>query len=186
MHGLGHAILCARDFVGNEPFGVMLGDVIMDSKTPALRQLMDAYEKENASVIGVQPVEEKDISKYGIIQPGKGKGGLHELLGMVEKPGAEEAPSNLAILGRYVLTPEIFEILEHTAEGKGGEIQLTDALHTLLSKQKMYALELEGKLYDVGDRFGFLQATCEFALKRQDLKEQFGAYLQELSKKISR
>ncbi len=184
--GLGHAILCARDFVGNEPFGVMLGDVIMDSKTPALRQLMDAYEKENASVIGVQPVEEKDISKYGIIQPGKGKGGLHELLGMVEKPGAEEAPSNLAILGRYVLTPEIFEILEHTAEGKGGEIQLTDALHALLSKQKMYALELEGKLYDVGDRFGFLQATCEFALKRQDLKEQFGAYLQELSKKISK
>lgn len=182
--GLGHAILCAKEFVGNEPFGIMLGDVIMDSKTPALRQLMDAYERENASVIGVQPVAREDISKYGIIQPGAGADGLHELLGMVEKPSQQEAPSNLAILGRYVLTPEIFEILEHTGQGKGGEIQLTDALFTLLGREKMYALELEGKLYDVGDRFGFLHATCEFALGRDDLREQFGAYLKELAQRI--
>ncbi len=182
--GLGHAILCARDFVGNEPFGVILGDDIVVSKKPALRQLMDIYEKENATVVGVQPVHPSQVNKYGIIEPGKSNGGIHELIGMVEKPAVDEAPSNLAILGRYVLSPGIFDILEKTESGKGGEIQLTDAIYGLMKHEKVYAYEFEGKRYDVGDKLGFLQATVEFALARPDLKDKFAEYLKELCSKL--
>lgn len=183
--GLGHAILCARDFVGNEPFGVLLGDDIVVSKgKPALRQLMDVYEEKNATVVGVQQVDPSQVDKYGIIQPGITEGGLHELKGMVEKPAVAEAPSNLAILGRYVLNPAIFEELERTEKGKGGEIQLTDAIRKLMDSQKVYAYEFEGKRYDVGDRLGFLEATVEFALARPDLKDAFTKYLKEISKTL--
>ena len=183
--GLGHAILCARDFVGNEPFGVLLGDDIVVSKgKPALRQLMDVYEEKNATAVGVQQVDPSQVDKYGIIQPGITEGGLHELKDMVEKPAVAEAPSNLAILGRYVLSPAIFEELERTEKGKGGEIQLTDAIRKLMDSQKVYAYEFEGKRYDVGDRLGFLEATVEFALARPDLKDAFTKYLKEISKTL--
>ena len=183
--GLGHAILCARDFVGNEPFGVLLGDDIVVSKgKPALRQLMDVYEEKNATVVGVQQVDPSQVDKYGIIQPGITEGGLHELKDMVEKPAVAEAPSNLAILGRYVLSPAIFEELERTEKGKGGEIQLTDAIRKLMDSQKVYAYEFEGKRYDVGDRLGFLEATVEFALARPDLKDAFTKYMKEISKTL--
>ena len=183
--GLGHASLCARDFVGNEPFGVLLGDDIVVSKgKPALRQLMDVYEEKNATVVGVQQVDPSQVDKYGIIQPGITEGGLHELKDMVEKPAVAEAPSNLAILGRYVLSPAIFEELERTEKGKGGEIQLTDAIRKLMDSQKVYAYEFEGKRYDVGDRLGFLEATVEFALARPDLKDAFTKYLKEISKTL--
>lgn len=178
--GLGHAILCAKDFVGNEPFGVILGDDIVVSKKPALRQLVDIYEQYGTSVVGVQQVPHEQTDKYGIIRPGEGENRLHKLLGMVEKPPVAEAPSDLAILGRYVITPAIFDILERTATGKGGELQLTDALRGLMDKEVVYAYEFEGKRYDVGDKLGFLQATVEFALAREDLREPFRAYLRTL------
>jgi len=182
--GLGHAIYCAREFVGKEPFGVILGDDIVVSKKPALRQLMDISERENATVVGVQQVHPSQVDKYGVIQPGRSDGSLHQLVGMVEKPAVEEAPSNLAILGRYVLSPAIFEILEHTGSGKGGEIQLTDAIRELIGRETVFAYEFEGKRYDVGDKLGFLQATVEFALDRPDLREDFAEYLKELCSKL--
>lgn len=181
--GLGHAILCARDFVGNEPFGVMLGDDIVVSKKPALGQLMEIYEEYGTSVVGVQPVAATEVSKYGIIAPisGAEQERLHRIGGLVEKPSVEQAPSNLAILGRYIITPRIFDVLERTPLGTGGELQLTDALHGLMKYENMYAYEFEGKRYDVGDKLGFLQATVEFALARPDLKERFQNYLKSLS-----
>lgn len=182
--GLGHAILCARDFVGSEPFGVILGDDIVVSEKPALRQLIDVYAQHQASVVGVQKVPMSEVSKYGVISPGKSIGRLHELKGMVEKPQVDEAPSDLAILGRYVLSPEIFEILEHTEKGKGGEIQLTDAICSLIGRESVYAYEFEGKRYDVGDKLGFLQATVEFALGRPDLKDKFAAYLKQIASQV--
>lgn len=178
--GLGHAILTARPVVGNEPFAVMLGDDVVSSETPALRQLMDAYEKEGATILGVQRVAQEDTSKYGIVKPGAGEGRIHKVEGLVEKPDPDEAPSNLAIMGRYVIAPEIMDVLASTGRGKGGEIQLTDALETLRQSEDMYAFEFEGKRYDVGDRLGFLKATCEMALEREDLKGPFSSYLREL------
>ena len=178
--GLGHAILCAKDFVGNEPFGVILGDDIVVSKKPALRQLVDIYEQYGTSVVGVQQVPHEQTDKYGIIRPGEGENRLHKLLGMVEKPPVAEAPSDLAILGRYVITPAIFDILERTATGKGGELQLTDALRGLMDKEVVSAYEVEGRRYVVGAKRGFLQATVEFALAREDLREPFRAYLRTL------
>lgn len=184
--GLGHAIGCARDFVGNEPFAVLLGDDVVVSEQPAIGQLMEVYEKRGASVLGVQRVDKADVDKYGVIDPANDINGgrLHEVKDLVEKPSADEAPSNLAILGRYIITPEIFDILAVQQPGKNGEIQLTDALKTLSNSQGMYAYEFEGKRYDVGDKLGFLKATVEFALCRDDLSERFGAYLKKVVKDL--
>lgn len=179
--GLGHAIGTARDFIGNEPFGVILGDDIVKSGQPALKQLIDAYEECGSTVIGVQKVEKKDTDKYGIIATKDMQGRLHKVDRLVEKPSSDEAPSDLGIMGRYVITPEIFNAIDRTQPGKGGEIQLTDALQNLLEKESIYAYEFEGKRYDVGDRLGFLKATCEFALDRDDLKDDFQAYLKEIT-----
>ncbi len=181
MLGLGHAILQARTFIGNEPFGIMLGDDVVDSKVPAIKQLMDiAYEK-GSSVLGVQRVKQSDISKFGIVDVKEYISGYDDRLckvnTLVEKPKAEEAPSDIAILGRYVVTPEVFDILEKTREGAGGEIQLTDALKVLAKQQDMYAYNFKGKRYDVGDKMGFLSATVEMALKREEFKEEFKEYL---------
>ncbi|MCB2341326.1 UTP--glucose-1-phosphate uridylyltransferase GalU [Clostridium estertheticum] len=178
--GLGHAINCARAFVGNEPFAVMLGDDIVDAKTPCLKQLMDCFEEKNRSILGVQKVEKKNVDKYGIVDGVQVTDRVYKVNDLVEKPGVEASPSNVAILGRYIITPEIFDILDNTLPGKGGEIQLTDALKTLISKQDMYAYVFEGRRYDVGDKLGFLEATVEFALKRDSLKVPFMRYLQSL------
>ncbi len=185
--GLGHAISCARAFVGNEPFAVLLGDDIVVSEKPAIGQLIKVYSEFNKTVLGVQRVPGSEVDKYGIVDPEvKSKEyRLHKVADMVEKPSIKNAPSNIAILGRYVITPEIFDILEHQKPGKGGEIQLTDALKTLCETQGMYAYEFEGKRYDVGDKLGFLKATVEFALNRDDLKNEFTKYLIDIMKGIT-
>ncbi|ASW43543.1 UTP--glucose-1-phosphate uridylyltransferase GalU [Clostridium isatidis] len=175
--GLGHAILCARAFVGNEPFAVLLGDDVVDAEVPCLKQLMDCYNEYKTSILGVQTVPKDDVNKYGIVDGLHIEDRVYKVKNLVEKPAIEEAPSNVAILGRYIITPQIFNILEQTKPGKGGEIQLTDALQTLISQEAMYAYNFEGKRYDVGDKFGFLQATVEFALKREELRETFMNYL---------
>lgn len=179
--GLGHAILCARQFIGDEPFAVLLGDDVVDSRVPALKQLIDVYERTGASVLGVQEVPQEKVSAYGIVdaQPTK-ESRTFAVHDMVEKPSAEEAPSRLAVLGRYIINPEIFPILEKTAPGRGNEIQLTDALKVLAGEQPMYAYNFEGRRYDVGDKQGFLEATVEMALKRPDLREKFLHYLQNI------
>lgn len=190
--GLGHAILCAKSFIGNEPFAILLGDDVVVNKNsrPALKQLIDAYQGVGASVVGVQTVAKEQVHKYGIVEPDKRHKTKNERLvklsGMVEKPKAEEAPSNYAVLGRYVLTPEIFQLLETQETGAGGEIQLTDAICRLLDTQAVYAYDFEGIRYDVGDKFGFIKATIDFALERDDLKEEVGAYIQEVSKKCNK
>jgi len=181
--GLGHAISCAKSFIGNEPFAVMLGDDIVDSKKPCFKQLMDCYEEYNTSILGVQYVGMGDVSKYGIVKDYRIENRVSKVLDLVEKPGMEEAPSTMAILGRYILTPEIFDILGGTKPGKGGEIQLTDALKILCKEQAMYAYEFEGRRYDVGDKLGYLMATVEMALKREDLGEDFMNYLLELAER---
>jgi UTP--glucose-1-phosphate uridylyltransferase len=185
--GLGHAIGCARAFVGNEPFAVLLGDDIVVSEKPAIGQLIDVFGEYSKTVLGVQRVPPSDVSKYGIIDPEvKSKEyRLHKVADMVEKPSIKSAPSNIAILGRYVITPEIFEVLEQQKPGKGGEIQLTDALKTLCGSQGMYAYEFEGSRYDVGDKLGFLKATVEFALSREDIKDDFKKYLIDTMKGFS-
>ncbi|MDR3596069.1 UTP--glucose-1-phosphate uridylyltransferase GalU [Clostridium sp.] len=175
--GLGHAIHCAKTFVGNEPFAVLLGDDVVDSKTPCLKQLIDCYSEYKTTILGVQTVANENVSKYGIVDGIHIEDKVYKVKDLVEKPSAEEAPSNVAILGRYIITPEIFNILENTSPGKGGEIQLTDALKTLISKEAMYAYNFEGKRYDVGDKLGFLQATIEFALKKEELRGEFIDYL---------
>ena len=184
--GLGHAILCAQQFIGDEPFAVLLGDDVVDSRVPALKQLIDVYERTGASVLGVQEVPQEKVSSYGIVasQP-TGEKRTFTVHDMVEKPKVEEAPSRLAVLGRYVINPEIFPILEHTAPGRGNEIQLTDALKVLAKEQPMYAYNFEGRRYDVGDKQGFLEATVEMALKRTDLRDKFLAYLQDIVNKES-
>ncbi len=181
--GLGHAILTAKEVVGKEPFAVILGDDIVRNGVPALKQLMDAYQKCGATILGVQKVDPCDTDKYGIVETAYSDGRLHKVARLVEKPPVECAPSNIAIMGRYVITPEIFEALERTPKGVGGEIQLTDALELLAREQDMYAFEFDGKRYDVGDRLGYLKATCEFALARDDLADDFKAYLKELAEK---
>ncbi|AGF59091.1 UTP--glucose-1-phosphate uridylyltransferase GalU [Clostridium saccharoperbutylacetonicum] len=179
--GLGHAIHCAKTFVGNEPFAVLLGDDVVDSETPCLKQLIDCFSEYKTTILGVQTVSEENVSKYGIVDGIHIEDRVYKVKDLVEKPAKEEAPSNVAILGRYIITPEIFNILENTKPGKGGEIQLTDALKTLISKEAMYAYNFEGKRYDVGDKFGFLQATVEFALKKDELREEVLGYLNSKS-----
>lgn len=181
--GLGHAISCAKSFVGNEPFAVMLGDDVVDSKVPCLKQLIDCYNEYKTTILGVQEVEETQVSKYGILNVKNIEDRVYKVKDLVEKPNINEAPSNIAILGRYIITPEIFEILENTPADKRGEIQLTDALKELSKHQAIYAYSFEGRRYDVGDKMGFLQATVEFALKRPELRKQFMEYLQKLKLK---
>lgn len=181
--GLGHAVLCAESFVGDEPFAVLLGDdVVYNDERPCISQLIDVYNKYGKSVLGVQEVLPENIHKYGCVDGAKIEDRTYTVCGMVEKPKAEEAPSNVAVLGRYVITPEIFEYIKKTKVGAGGEIQLTDALCSLAKEQGMYAYDFEGRRYDVGDKQGFLQATVEFALRRDDLKNDFLEYLKGIVK----
>ena len=169
--GLGHAIHCAKSFVGNEPFAVMLGDDVVDSEVPCLKQLINCFNEYKTTILGVQTVDPKDVDKYGIVDGLHIEDRVYKVKRLVEKPSVEEAPSNIAILGRYIITPQIFEILENTAPGKGNEIQLTDALETLIKNEAMYAYDFEGRRYDVGDKLGFLEATVDFALKRPELRD---------------
>ena len=182
--GLGHAVLMARELVGEQAFAVLLADDVIDAEVPCLKQMMRVFEETQCSVIATQVVEGPGISAYGVldVKPADGRfnGRLFEVNNMVEKPRQEEAPSNLAIIGRYILTPRIFEILADTPHGSGGELQLTDALRSLLREQRIYAYVYEGKRYDAGDKLGFLKATVELALKRPDLAEKFRDYLKNL------
>jgi UTP--glucose-1-phosphate uridylyltransferase len=175
--GLGHAIYCASSFVGNEPFAVMLGDDIIDSEIPCIKQLMDIYEIQNSTVLGVQEVALEAVKNYGIVKPGSQNGSIYRVEDLVEKPQIGQAPSRLAILGRYIIEPEIFDILEQTRPGAGGEIQLTDALKILAVRKAMYAYIFNGMRYDVGDKLGYLKATVEFGLKHKDLHDDFLTYL---------
>jgi len=177
--GLGHAVLCAQHLIGDEPFAVILGDEIIDAPVPGLAQLIHTYKKKNGAVLGVQEVPLHDVNHYGIVSPKTLREGLHQVQDLVEKPAPADAPSNLAVIGRYVLPPEIFPILRKTKPGKGGEIQLTDALKELARKSPMYALEIKGQRYDARNKLGFLIATVEFALKNPSLGQDFGDYLRE-------
>ena len=179
--GLGHAINCAKTFVGNEPFAVLLGDdIVYNDEYPCLKQLMDCYNEYGTTILGVQSVKEEDVSKYGIVDGIHIENRVHKVKGLIEKPGIEEAPTNVAILGRYIITPKIFEILENTAPGKGGEIQLTDALLELIGQEAMYAYDFVGRRYDVGSKQGFLEATIEYALRRVELRDDLIDYLKKL------
>jgi len=182
--GLGHAVLTARELVGNEPFAVLLADDVIDADPPCLKQMMRVFEETQCSVVATQIVEGAAISAYGVLDvkkvEGRFNGRLYEVRNMVEKPRAEEAPSNLAIIGRYILTPTVFETLAKTQSGSGGEVQLTDGMRLLLNKEKMYAYVYEGKRHDTGDKLGFLKATVEFALKRPDLGAPLREYLKSL------
>ncbi len=181
--GLGHAIHCAKSFIGNEPFAVLLGDDIVYSDKPCLKQMIEAHDEYKTTILGVQEVAREDVNKYGIVDGKFIEDRVYKVKGLVEKPDIEHAPSNVAILGRYIINPAIFEILEHTKPGKGGEIQLTDALKELAGREAMYAYSFEGRRYDVGDKQGFLQATVEFALRREDLREEFLDYLMKIIEK---
>jgi len=181
--GLGHAIYCAKKFIGNEPFAVLLGDDIVRSEVPCLKQLINVYERYRVSILGVQEVKKEEVSRYGIVKiMDVNRNSVFEIEDLIEKPKPEEAPSNLAIMGRYILTPEIFEALGKTQPGAGGEIQLTDALKELRKKQSMFAYIFEGKRYDVGDKLGYLIATVEIALGRKDISNDFEEYLKSLVK----
>ncbi len=175
--GLGHAILCAKTFIGDEPFAVLLGDDIVKAKKPVIKQLIDVFEEKESTIIGVQEVADEVVHKYGIVDYSDSREDLYKVADLIEKPTLKEAPSNIAILGRYIITPEIFNILEDTPPGKGNEIQLTDALEELMAKEDVYAKVFTGKRYDIGNKLGFLEATVEFALDRDDLKDSFRDYL---------
>ncbi len=177
--GLGHAVLCAQHLIGDEPFAVILGDEIVDAPVPALAQLIHIYKKRKGAVLGVQEIPRQEVNRYGIISARRMGGGLHRVDDLVEKPSPTDAPSNLAVIGRYVLPPEIFPILRKTQPGKNGEIQLTDALRQLVKQAPMFAHEVEGHRHDAGDKLGFLIATVEFALKNPSLGPAFGEYLQQ-------
>jgi UTP--glucose-1-phosphate uridylyltransferase len=182
--GLGHAIYCARAFIGNEPFAVLLGDDLVVSEKPGLKQLMEVYNLTGQSVVAVCNVPMDQVDRYGVVDAKRVEGmpkGVFKIRDMVEKPDPADAPSDMAVFGRYVILPEIFNILENTAPGRGGEIQLTDALRQLLKRRDVYARVLEGKRYDVGDKLGFLRANIEFALKREDMRDEFLKYLKDLS-----
>ena len=181
--GLGHAINCAKSFIGNEPFAVLLGDDIVDSDTPCLKQLIGAYNEYKTTILGVQEVAKEDTNKYGILSVKHIEDRVYKVKDMVEKPPIDKAPSNIAILGRYIINPSIFEILENQTPGKGGEIQLTDALKTLATQEAIYAYNFEGRRYDVGDKLGFLEATIDFALKRDELRDDLLNYMREVVSK---
>ncbi|HCW9757164.1 TPA: UTP--glucose-1-phosphate uridylyltransferase GalU [Staphylococcus aureus] len=178
--GLGHAISSARQFIGNEPFAVLLGDDIVESEVPAVKQLIDVYEETGHSVIGVQEVPEADTHRYGIIDPLTKNGRQYEVKKFVEKPAQGTAPSNLAIMGRYVLTPEIFDYLKTQKEGAGNEIQLTDAIERMNNDNQVYAYDFEGERYDVGEKLGFVKTTIEYALKDDSMREELTRFIKEL------
>jgi UTP--glucose-1-phosphate uridylyltransferase len=178
--GLGHAVWCARNFIGNEPFAVLLGDDIVQSDTPCLKQLINQYEDTFSSVIGVQTVADSDTHRYGIIDPSTKEGRRYQVSNFVEKPKPGTAPSNLAIMGRYILTPEIFMFLDRQEKGAGGEVQLTDAIQKLNEIQRVFAYDFEGTRYDVGEKFGFVKTTIEFALQHEDLHDDMIDYLKNL------
>ncbi|MCM3029704.1 UTP--glucose-1-phosphate uridylyltransferase GalU [Niallia sp. MER 6] len=182
--GLGHAVWCARNFIGDEPFAVLLGDDIVDSEYPCLGQLMSQYDQTLSSVIGVQVVPDSETHRYGIVDPIDDSGRRHQVKKFVEKPKQGTAPSNLAIIGRYIFTPEIFRFLEEQEVGAGGEIQLTDAIEKLNQIQRVFAYEFEGNRYDVGEQLGFIQTTIELALKRDDIKDKLEVYLKDLVEKL--
>jgi len=175
--GLGHAIYCAKSFIGKEPFAVLLGDDIVYNEKPCLKQMIEVYDQYKTTILGVQEVADEDVNRYGIVDARYIEDKIYKVRGLVEKPSQKEAPSNIAILGRYIINPAIFEILERTKPGKGGEIQLTDGLKELAQKEAMYAYVFEGRRYDVGDKQGFLEATVEYALRREDLRDEFLNYL---------
>jgi len=183
--GLGHAIWCARNFIGDEPFAVLLGDDIVKGNTPCLKQLMAQYEQTFSSVIGVMEVSDQDVHRYGVIDPVTTDSPLMQVTKFVEKPTLEEAPSNLAIIGRYIVTPEIFRFLEEKNIGKGGEIQLTDAIEQLNTIQRVFAYEFEGKRYDVGEQLGFIETTIDFALEREDLSEGVKKFILAKARELS-
>ncbi|WP_413307783.1 UTP--glucose-1-phosphate uridylyltransferase GalU [Bacillus sp. 1P10SD] len=175
--GLGHAIWCARKFIGDEPFAVLLGDDIVKAEKPCLKQMMDQYERYNASILGVQTVPDNEVSRYGIVDGRCIGDRFYSVDSLVEKPKQADAPSNLAILGRYILSPKIFDILSKQEPGAGGEIQLTDAIAALNHYEAVYAYDFEGTRYDVGEKMGFIQTTIEFALKHKELRNQLLDYL---------
>ena len=181
--GLGHAIHCAKSFIGDEPFAVLLGDDIVDADTPCLKQLINTYDEYKTTILGVQEVAKEDTDKYGILDVKHIEDRVYKVKDMVEKPSVESAPSHIALLGRYIINPSIFEILENQEPGKGGEIQLTDALKTLSTQEAIYAYNFEGRRYDVGDKFGFLEATIDFALKRDGLREDLLNYMKDIVEK---
>ena len=181
--GLGHAVLCARQFVGEEPFAVLLGDDLIKSETPCLQQLAELYAEKQATVVAVQEVPDEDVNKYGIIAGAQHRERVYQIKQLVEKPALTHAPSNLAVIGRYIISPRIFPLLAATPPGAGGEIQLTDALNLLCREQPVYGLAYQGRRYDAGDKLGYLRATVEYALARPDLAEDFRAYLQTLLKR---
>jgi UTP--glucose-1-phosphate uridylyltransferase len=178
--GLGHAVWCARNFIGDEPFAVLLGDDIVQAETPCLKQLIDQYEQTLSSVIGVQKVPDNETHRYGIIDPLEQHGRRYQVGQFVEKPAPGTAPSNLAIMGRYILTPEIFLFLEKQEAGAGGEIQLTDAIQKLNEIQRVFAYEFEGKRYDVGEKIGFIKTTIEFALQHDELREDLIQFMEKI------
>ena len=178
--GLGHAIYCAKSFIGNEPFAVLLGDDIVFSDKPCLKQMIEIYDEYASSVLGVQNVPQKDVEKYGIIDGTHLGNGVYRVHDLCEKPSVEKAPSTIAILGRYIITPDIFDIIEDTRPGKNGEIQLTDALTVLSKRRAMYAYDFVGRRYDAGDKRGFVEAIVEYALSREDLRRDFLPYLVNL------
>ena len=185
--GLGDAVLTAKAFIGDEPFVVMLGDDLMNDKVPLTRQLMDSFEETGASTLAVMKVPHKDTSKYGVINPiAEVQPGLYNVENFVEKPKPEDAPSDLAIIGRYLLTPEIFDVLEHTEPGKGNEIQLTDAIDTLNTTQRVFAHEFKGKRYDVGNKFGWIQTNIEYGLTHPQVKDELREYIKTLGAKLEK
>ncbi|MCF3942630.1 UTP--glucose-1-phosphate uridylyltransferase GalU [Oceanobacillus alkalisoli] len=175
--GLGHAVWCARKFIGDEPFAVLLGDDIVQAENPGLKQLIEQYDETGSSVVGVQQVSEEETDRYGIVDPGEKEGRRYEVNKFVEKPAKGTAPSNLAIMGRYVFTPEIFDLLGKQEIGTGGEIQLTDAIEKLNMIQNVYAYDFKGKRYDVGEKMGFVKTTIDFALENDDMKNELYEYL---------
>ncbi|MDQ0114841.1 UTP--glucose-1-phosphate uridylyltransferase GalU [Paenibacillus harenae] len=178
--GLGHAIWCARKFIGEEPFAVLLGDDVIDAEKPCLKQMIEKYERYNSSIIGVQHVKDEEVSRYGIVDGQMIEDYLYKINHLVEKPNRQDAPSNIAIMGRYILNPGIFDVLGNQKPGSGGEIQLTDAIETLNKTEAVYAYQFNGTRYDVGDKMGFIQTTIEFALKRDELRPELLGYLSEL------
>jgi len=182
--GLGHAVWCARKFIGDEPFAVLLGDDIVRAETPCLKQLMNQYDETGSSIVGVQQVPEEETDRYGIVDPNAQEGRRYQVKEFVEKPKQGTAPSNLAIMGRYILTPEIFTHLDKHEIGAGGEIQLTDAIQALNEKQKVYAYDFEGRRYDVGEKLGFVKTTIELALQNDEMKNELNNYLLKIAEQI--